>query len=77
MTKTPKRPRDTNELAKLIVDLATGDATEQESVESDMGKLGRSGGLKGGDARAASMTPERRREIAKAAAEKRWGAKLK
>jgi len=35
--------------------------------------LGRLGGLKGGKARADSMTPERRAEIAKKAAEKRWG----
>jgi hypothetical protein len=37
--------------------------------------LGRLGGLKGGKARAESMTPERRAEIAKKAAEKRWGPK--
>ena len=34
--------------------------------------LGRLGGLKGGDARAASMTPERRKEIAQRAAKQRW-----
>jgi hypothetical protein len=34
--------------------------------------LGRLGGLKGGDARAASMTPERRKEIAQRAAQQRW-----
>ena len=38
--------------------------------------LGRLGGLKGGDARAASMTPERRKEIAQRAAKQRW-AKMK
>jgi hypothetical protein len=36
--------------------------------------LGRLGGLKGGVARAAKMTPERRSEIAKKAADKRWSA---
>lgn len=77
MAKTPKRPRDTNQLAKFITDLATGEA--QESPKPDGGKnpaavaLGRLGGLKGGKARAASMTPEQRAEIAKKAAEKRWG----
>lgn len=35
--------------------------------------LGRRGGLKGGKARAAALSPERRREIAKAAAMVRWG----
>jgi len=77
MTKTPKRPRDPNQLAKLIADLATGTASEEKPLETDMSKLGRSGGLKGGAARAASLTPDRRREIAKAAAEKRWGTKQK
>ena len=35
--------------------------------------LGRLGGLKGGPARAARLSPERRREIARAAAHRRWG----
>jgi hypothetical protein len=35
--------------------------------------LGRKGGLKGGPARAAKLTPERRSEIARIAAAKRWG----
>lgn len=39
--------------------------------------LGRRGGMKGGAARAASMTPERRAEIAKKAAEARWTKKQK
>ena len=42
-----------------------------EAEESYTGKQ-RNGGLKGGRARAASMTPERRSEIAKAAAKARW-----
>ena len=37
--------------------------------------LGRLGGLKGGKARASKMTPERRKEIARKAAQKRWGLK--
>ena len=70
-----KRPRDTNELAKFIVDLATGDA---DLPKTDEGKdpaavaLGRKGGLRGGRARAESMTAERRAEIAKNAARSRW-----
>ena len=35
--------------------------------------LGRLGGLRGGKARAAKLTPERRAEIAKKAAQARWG----
>ncbi len=40
-----------------------------------MGALGREGGLKGGKARAAALSPERRAEIAKKAAAKRWASK--
>jgi hypothetical protein len=75
MAKTPKRPRDTNQLAKFIVDLATG---EVESPKTDEGKdaaavsLGRRGGLKGGKARAKVLTAEQRAEIAKKAAAARW-----
>jgi hypothetical protein len=73
----PKRPRDTNQLAKLILDLATG---EQPAPElADTGKdpaavaLGRKGGLKGGKARASSLSKKRRKEIAQKAARSRWG----
>lgn len=71
----PKRPRDTNQLAKSIVDLTTGDT---EEVNPDEGKdpaavaLGRKGGLKGGKARAEKLTAEQRREIATVAAQARW-----
>ncbi|MBS0193180.1 MAG: hypothetical protein JSR34_02970 [Proteobacteria bacterium] len=74
MTK-PKRPRDTNMLAKLIVDIATGDV---EDKKPDDGKdpaavaLGRKGGLKGGAARAAKLTAKQRSAIAKKAASSRW-----
>ena len=74
MTK-PKRPRDTNQLAKLIVDIATGEVVEPKAAD---GKdpaavaLGRKGGLKGGKARAASLTPEERKAIAQKAASSRW-----
>lgn len=74
-TKNPKRPRDANQLAKSIVDLTTGDT---EEIDQDEGKdpaavaLGRKGGLKGGKARAASLTPEERSKIAKKAAKARW-----
>jgi hypothetical protein len=75
MPKRPLHPRDANQLAKRIVEIATGDA---DITPTDEGKdpaavsLGRRGGLKGGKARAASMTPTRRAEIAKKAAETRW-----
>lgn len=75
MTTKPKRPRDPNQLAKLIADIATG---EVDDVKTDDGKnpaavaLGRKGGLKGGKARAKSLTAEERSEIAKKAAKARW-----
>lgn len=74
MTK-PKRPRDTNQLAHMIAQLATG---ELDDVKTDDGKdpaavaLGRKGGLKGGKARAKSLTRSERSAQAKAAAEARW-----
>ena len=75
----PSRPRDPNQLAKLITDLATGQDGDIPRTEDgkDLAAvlLGRRGGLKGGVARAASMTPERRQEIAVKAARTRWGAK--
>ena len=79
MTKHPKRPRDLNQWAKRMVDIATGDVSDREPTPEEQGKdpaavsLGRRGGLKGGKARASGMTPERRAEIAKQAAQKRWG----
>lgn len=70
MTKTPKRPRDPNQLAKYIVDLATA---EQSPVpESKKATAGRAGGKIGGSARAAALTAESRSEIAKRAAAARW-----
>lgn len=71
-----KRPADLNSLAASIV----GDAVDEDKSEpSDDGKdpaavaLGRKGGLKGGKARAAKLSPEQRSEIARKAATTRWG----
>ena len=66
----PKRPRDINQLAKMIVDLSTGEETEAEL--SPKQKAGQLGGLKGGRARSNKLTPAERSEIAKKAAEARW-----
>ena len=54
MAKPPKRPRDPNQLAKLIVDIATGEEETMPPTGKDPAAvaLGRKGGLKGGDARA-------------------------
>ncbi len=70
------RPRDTNQLAKHIADLSTGEEAEKDPYQGKNPaavELGRLGGKKGGIARAESMTPERRKEIAQKAAAKRWG----
>lgn len=72
--KRKKRPRDPIALAKLIGDIATGQATDAEPDNRNPAavELGRLGGQKGGAARAKRLSPERRREIATAAAKKRW-----
>lgn len=76
MVKHPKRPRDPNQLGKLIVDLSVGEASEVEPApDSPAVAFARQGGLKGGKARAETLTAERRREIARVAAEKRWSGK--
>jgi hypothetical protein len=75
--RSRKRPRDPNQLAKLIVDLATGETTDK----ADDGKnpaavaLGRLGGKKGGAARAKALTAEQRTKIARKAAAARWQSK--
>ena len=67
-----KRPADAVGLAVMVGRIATG---EVEDVAPDDGKdpAAKALGAKGGKARASSMTPERRAEIAKKAADKRWG----
>jgi hypothetical protein len=67
-----------HELAKSIVDQATGEAEPEPEPKPDPDKdpaavaLGRKGGKKGGKARAANMTPEERSEAARKAALARW-----
>jgi hypothetical protein len=76
--RSSKRPRDLNQLAKLVVDLATGQA---ELPKSDEGKdpaavaLGRRGGLKGGKARAKNLSREQLSAAARKAANARWRGK--
>lgn len=73
--KRLRRPRDPIALAKLIGDIATGQQAEEQPQPTPAQEFARSGGLKGGRARADALPPERRREIARAAAEKRWNIK--
>ena len=64
-----KRPADAIGLAVMVGKIATGEIEdEREELKSAAAQLG----SKGGKRRAESMTPERRAEIAKAAAAKRW-----
>lgn len=76
MAKKKKLPTDTNRLAKSIVDIATGESedtqTEQDLIKAAAAALGRKGGLKGGVARAAALSPKKRSDIAKKAAAARW-----
>lgn len=78
MSKKPNRPRDTNQLAKRIVDISTGEveeSPEESGKDPNAVALGRKGGLKGGKARAEKLTAKRRKEIAQKAAQTRWSAK--
>ena len=74
MAKKQKLPTDTNKRAKSIVDIATGnESTISDEIRLAAATLGRKGGLKGGPARKAALSPKRRTEIAKKAAAARWG----
>jgi hypothetical protein len=61
--KHPKRPRDLNQWAKRMVDIATGEVEEKKPVAS---------AVKGGNARAKALSPQQRAQIAKDAADARW-----
>jgi hypothetical protein len=69
-----KRPRDPLALAKMIGDIATGQAAdvEEDSKNKDAVEFGREGGRIGGKSRAVALTPEQRSEIARIAARARW-----
>lgn len=69
-----KMPRDPNQRAKAIVDLATGQRSPEPQKVKDPAAIarGHKGGLIGGHARAAKMTAEQRSESARKAAKARW-----
>lgn len=75
---TPKRPRDPNQLAKLVVDIATGEKPDRDPTPEEQGKdpaaveRGRKGGLVGGKARAERMNPAERKASALKAVRSRW-----
>ena len=76
--RSTKRPRDPNQLAYQIMLESTGQAPKMEPPAEKIKnaaavELGRLGGLKGGAARAAKLTPKKRSQIAAKAAKARWG----
>lgn len=75
MTKSPKRPRDLNQWAKRMVDIATGVVEDREPTPEERGIDPAASAMwkKGGAARAKSLTEAERSAIAKKAAEGRWG----
>ena len=73
MAKKVKLPTDINQKAKSIVDIATGETPQVKNTKNPAAvALGRLGGLKGGKARAESLTAKKRSAIAKKAAAARW-----
>lgn len=79
MPKRSSKSKDVNSRAFDIVKQATSEPSPEPTgadlVSKVMREMGRKGGLKGGKARADSMTPEKRREIAAKAAAARWRKK--
>ena len=74
MQSRPKRPRDPNQLGKLIVDLSVGEADDSKNMPDESWKdpAAIALGKKGGKARAAKLSSKRKQEIAKKAAKARW-----
>lgn len=70
--KPPKHPADVNQLAKRMIDLATGSKPDAPAKDPAAVALGRRGGLKGGKARAEKLSQEQRTDIARRAAQSRW-----
>jgi hypothetical protein len=67
-----KRPSDPVQLAKQVFDIATGEAEDTVSESKRHPSPKRKGGLKGGEARAKSLTAAERADIARLAAQARW-----
>lgn len=68
----PKRPRDADEFANLIGDIAADETRGPIMKNPAAVALGKLGGQKGGVARAAKLTPAERENIARKAALSRW-----
>lgn len=64
--------RDFAQNALRVVEISTGEPLKPKEKDAAAVSLGRRGGLKGGNARAAKLAPERLSEIAQQAAKARW-----
>jgi len=77
--KRLKRPRDPVALAKVIGDIATGQVADKDPAaidkDQEAANRGRKGGLKGGQARARTLSAKERSKIAQKAARSRWKSK--
>jgi hypothetical protein len=74
----PKKPVEPDRLAKLLLDMASGDASLETTVDGKNPAavaLGRKGGLVGGKARAQALSARERSEISRKAAKARWKKK--
>ncbi len=69
--KGEKRPADVIGTAIKVAKIATGEI-EEDTGDDGKNKAAQELGRKGGRARAEKISPERRREIAKKAAQARW-----
>jgi hypothetical protein len=73
MALGPRRPRDPNQAAKQLIDIISGEVEDTLSAaKRDPARTGRAGGLKGGEARARTLTAVQKGDIARAAANARW-----
>jgi hypothetical protein len=70
--RSSKKQKDTQQLARSVLDRVAPDAEKPPEKNPAAVALGRLGGLKGGKARAAKLSPKQRAEIAKKAAKARW-----
>lgn len=69
-----RRPADVIGNAVKVMRIATGEEPDDRDADDGKDKAAQALGKKGGRARAISMTPERRAEIARKAAAKRWSS---
>jgi hypothetical protein len=74
MKRSSRMPKDPNQLAAEIVRLSTEETAPKPppAISAYLAQIGRTGGLKGGRARANKLSSERKIEIARKAAKARW-----